>query len=171
MSFGVKKKYQSSFTLMGTPQPPSVRILRTLALNKQNELAVGLWQKAAAESRKLRESNEAEGGGAERRSVYTAQLVLEEKILWVKVALVEKVLLDFVNLLISQWRLVVGCVCWGSRAACTRVDWGAHTLACTHVHISVCGSGVRGMLTSCAGSSVLAAVDPTVQLEALKFVK
>ena len=115
VSFGVKKKYQSSFTLMGTPQPPSVRILRTLALNKQNELAVGLWQKAAAESRKLRESNEAEGGGAERRSVYTAQLVLEEKILWVKVALVEKVLLDFVNLLISQWRLVVGCVCWGSR--------------------------------------------------------
>lgn len=31
--------------------------------------------------------------------------------------------------------------------------------------------GVSGMLTSCAGSSVLAAVDPAVQLKALKFVK
>lgn len=40
------------------------------------------------------------------------------------------------------------------------------SLMCPHVHMSVCETGVGGMLTSCAGSSVLKAVDPAVQLRA-----
>ena len=97
VSFGVKKKYQSSFTFGGTTPPPSVKILKALALSKHYELASDLWDKAVEESRKERLSSST----AKDKHSYPAQAILEEKILWVKIALVEKVLLDYVNLLVS----------------------------------------------------------------------
>jgi hypothetical protein len=94
VSYGVKKKYQSSFSLAGTSPPPSVKILKTLAESKQYELPSELWKKSVEESKRERVN-------AKDRTTYPAQFILEEKILWVKIALVEKMLLDYVDLLMS----------------------------------------------------------------------